>query len=61
MNSYLAKHVEVWNSPYGGCTFKTAPNTSECPGAFIKGPLDNSCRDDGTIWRKGVGHCKPET
>ena len=58
IDAYLAKQVIVWSNPHGTCTYKVT--NGGCEGSYIKGPLDQSCSSDATIWRKGVGHCKPD-
>ena len=57
MDGYLAKHVIVFNHPQGNSCMWIG--SSDCT-SFIKGPLDETCQSDGTIWRKGQGHCKPD-
>ena len=49
MEDCIAAKVEVWEKFDGLLCDKTS---------FKKGPLDETCQSDGTIWLKGQGQCK---
>ena len=52
MDGYLAAQVEIWKKGNG---------FNECyKKDYKKGPLDETCQSDGTIWtRPGTGNCRP--